>query len=172
MKIRRSKFLTVLFAAIPGAGHMFMGFMKRGVSLMAAFAALWMLSSGLRIGILGWIMPIVWFYAFFDCINLAWANDEDFNAQEDDYFMGGEIFDRAKGIVLGKYRPAAGIALILLGIYMVIENVILKFGFGYGIAGEIIGDVFRVIPQLAVAGLIIFIGVRLIMGKKEDLDDE
>lgn len=45
MQRKKSKFLTFLFSLIPGAGEMYMGFMKMGVSLMAEFfAVLWLAS--------------------------------------------------------------------------------------------------------------------------------
>ena len=45
MKKEKSKFLTFCFSLLPGAGHMYMGFMKMGLSLMAAFFFLIFLSS-------------------------------------------------------------------------------------------------------------------------------
>ncbi len=37
MRKKTNKFLVFMFSLLPGAGHMFMGFMKTGVSLMSAF---------------------------------------------------------------------------------------------------------------------------------------
>ena len=37
MRRKKSKFLTFIFSLLPGAGEMYMGFMKMGVSLMAEF---------------------------------------------------------------------------------------------------------------------------------------
>ncbi len=34
---KKSKFLTFVFSMLPGAGHMYMGFMNMGVSFMSAF---------------------------------------------------------------------------------------------------------------------------------------
>ena len=49
MKAKRNSFFTFLFSLLPGAGHMFMGFMKIGVSLMAAFTLVIFLASWLNI---------------------------------------------------------------------------------------------------------------------------
>lgn len=170
MKIRRSKFLTVIFSLIPGAGHMFMGFMKRGVSLMSVFILLGALAAGLGIGFLGWIMPIIWFYSFFDCINLAWAPDEVFNAQTDDFMPTGDFYQKLKTWLLGKHRAVFGAVLVFIGIYLLIDNVILRFD--YGILNGLIHSIYGAIPRLIVAGVIIFIGVRLIMGKRKELDSD
>ena len=48
--VKRSKFWTVVFSFLPGAGHMFMGFMKQGTSIMVAFFGLYLVSSWLGIG--------------------------------------------------------------------------------------------------------------------------
>ena len=37
MKRKKGKFLTFCFSCIPGAGQMFLGFFKEGVSLMTMF---------------------------------------------------------------------------------------------------------------------------------------
>ena len=38
--MRKSRILTFLFALWPGAGQMYLGYMKRGVSLMGIFCLL------------------------------------------------------------------------------------------------------------------------------------
>lgn len=149
---------------------MFMGFMKRGVSLMTAFLGLGILAGGLGISFLGWIMPIIWFYSFFDCINLAWATEEVFNAQTDDFLLGGDFYDRIKSQLLGSHRSVFGAALIFLGLYLVIDNVI--FQFDYGILNRVVREIYESVPRLLAAGVIIFIGIRLIIGKKKELDSD
>ena len=37
MTKKKSSFLTFCFSFLPGAGQMYMGFMKRGISLMSSF---------------------------------------------------------------------------------------------------------------------------------------
>ena len=65
MTNRKNRFLTVIFACLPGAGHMFMGLMKIGVSLMASFFVVIFLSSWLDFGPLMYLVPIIWFYSFY-----------------------------------------------------------------------------------------------------------
>lgn len=56
---RKSRFLTFVFSMLPGAGHMYMGFMKIGVSFMSVFFFLIFLSSWLNIGPLLYIAPLI-----------------------------------------------------------------------------------------------------------------
>ena len=67
---RKSGFLTFCFACLPGAGEMYLGYMKRGLSVMIAFWGLIFVASLLNMGILGILAPIIWAYSFFDTFNL------------------------------------------------------------------------------------------------------
>ena len=60
--------------------------------------------------------------------------------------------------------------LIFIGIYVLIDNVILRFD--YGLLNGLMHDIYGAIPRLLVAGVIIFIGIRLIMGKKKEMDSD
>ena len=55
--MRKSRFLTFLFGMIPGAGQMYLGYMKRGVSLMGAFAVVLTIAAFLNIPVLTFLLP-------------------------------------------------------------------------------------------------------------------
>ena len=61
MTNRKSKFLTVIFSCIPGAGQMFMGFMKLGVSLMGLFFLIFVAANLTGLGFLLYLAPVLWF---------------------------------------------------------------------------------------------------------------
>ena len=63
--------LTFLFAFCPGAGQMYQGYMKRGLSLITMFCVAFGASTLLEV--LYVAMPIVWMYSFFDTFNLPGA---------------------------------------------------------------------------------------------------
>lgn len=156
---------------IPGVGQMYLGFMKRGISLLTSicllsFAALW-----LEFGSLMIFFPVIWFYSFFDSINRNSMSDEDFYALEDDYcFHLDEISSSLNGILQGKYKLIAAAILIFIGADMLLNN------FNYYLAAlfgwEIIGR-FQIytdrLPQLVFAIVIILFGIYLIKGKKVEL---
>lgn len=73
---RPSPLLGFLFSLLPGAGHMYMGFMRRGLHLMALFfAAIWLstLTGPFGLPELFSLLaaPVIWFYSFFDALGLS-----------------------------------------------------------------------------------------------------
>ena len=83
MTKKKSGFLTFIFSWIPGAGQMYMGFMRMGVSLMGLFWGILALSIFFNTGFLMLIDVVVWFYSFFHAHSLRAMDDEDFYALED-----------------------------------------------------------------------------------------
>lgn len=65
MIMQKKGFLLFLCSLIPGAGELYMGFKKRGVSMMAIFWGIVALTcvSGLEWFALA--LPVVWAYSFF-----------------------------------------------------------------------------------------------------------
>jgi hypothetical protein len=97
--MQKNKFLTFLFALIPGCGHMYLGYMKRGVEFMAMFVVsgyLAIMSMNFYnfdiIGILfALILPVIWFYQMFDSmhiVSLMKKFEVDFPA-DDGFFIPG-----------------------------------------------------------------------------------
>ncbi|MBU3143748.1 hypothetical protein [Clostridium sp. CF012] len=171
MKKEKSKFLTFCFSMLPGAGHMYMGFMKMGLSLMAAFFFLIFLSSWLSIGPLLFVLPLIWFYSFFDCMNKRYSTDEEFLLLEDNYlFSLDELAKIDKGI-FKKHSLVSGILLLLLGGYLIWNNIINSLS-GH-ISGEVYGIIYnitRMAPQIIIGVVIIVVGAKLIIGKKRERD--
>ena len=68
--MKKNGILTLLFACIPGAGQMYQGYMKRGLSLITMFCLFIILGSttGLDALVVGCI--VVYMYSFFDTLNL------------------------------------------------------------------------------------------------------
>lgn len=73
--MKKNGILTLLFAFIPGAGQMYQGYMKRGLSLVLMAAAIGMAS--MLIPPIAFALLVVFMYSFFDTFNLraksAWA---------------------------------------------------------------------------------------------------
>ena len=80
--MRKSRILTFLFALWPGAGQMYLGYMKRGVSLMGIFCLLISITGFLNLSFLFFLLPVIWFYAFFDTLNLR-SMSYEFLPQDD-----------------------------------------------------------------------------------------
>lgn len=176
MITKRSKFWTILFAFLPGAGHMYNGFMKLGVSFMGLFFGIWFVASVIDIGPLAFLAAVVWFYAFFDCVNKVFQDDEEFYAQEDRYLFTGEQLEKMNIKIFQERNLLVGVVLVIVGIYALWNNVVLHIISDYGLlspaAYEVIANLGSIVPQLLVGGLIIWAGAALIAGKKKEIDVE
>lgn len=170
MTNKRSRFFTVIFSFLPGAGHMYMGFMKMGVSIMSAFFFVIFISSFLHLGPLLYVQPILWFFSFFDCMNKMCMSDDQFRSVEDHYlFSIDSLFTQGKGVVQA-YRLYVGIGLMLLGIYMLWNNLWPEISMYFNDAARnFIYSLTQSLPQLVVGAAIIIIGVRLIAGKNKEV---
>lgn len=171
MKKKRSKFLTFVFSLLPGAGHMYLGFMKMGLSLMAAFFFLIFLSTWLNIGPLLFALPLIWFYSFFDCMNKRYSTDEEFLLLEDNYLFSLDELVKIDRGLFKKHGLFTGILLLLLGGYLIWNNMLsgLSRYLPSGVYNAIY-DVTRVAPQIIVGIAIITVGAKLITGKKKQCD--
>lgn len=171
MPKKRSKVWTVIFSLLPGAGHMFMGFMKRGLSLMSLFFLIIFLSSWLGIGPLLYILPVLWFYSFFECLNLTCADDEEFAKTEDQYLFHLESFSGMNERLSKRAGFYSGIILLFFGLYLISSRLLSQFRFGLlPQVAEYFDGILSVFPQVFVGIIIILIGIRLIRGKKEELE--
>lgn len=87
----KNGFLTFCCAFIPGAGQMYQGYMKRGLSLILTACLIGMVGSLLTPVLL--LLVVLWMYSFFDTFNLRAQIIAD-TAPEDDYLVH---FDPATG---------------------------------------------------------------------------
>lgn len=170
---KKSSFLTFCFALLPGAGHMYMGFMKRGVSLMSAFFLLIFFSSWLSLGPLMLAMPVIWFFAFFDALNLKAMPDDEFYAMEDDFILIPEFAKDKAAAFQNKYRQVIAAALIIIGVSILWNNLydILETFLPREVR-DLIWRLGHYFPQLVIGIAIIAFGLYLIAGKKKSLDNE
>ncbi len=168
---QRNKGATVLCALLPGAGHMYMGFMKRGVSFMGLFFLIIFLSSWLGIGPLMYLLPVLWFYAFFECVNMAWASADEFSILRDSYLFQSGNLPVFNGVSSRRLAFYGGILLVFFGVYLILSEAASRFyGFMTERAVEIFSSAVSLFPEIFFGVIIILIGVRLILGKKKELE--
>ncbi len=170
---KKNGFFTFIFSLLPGAGEMYMGFMKQGVSLMGSFFLLLFLASWLNIGPLLLALPVFWFYGFFHVHNLRGMPDEEFYALEDHFFFNlDEILPKGQNW-MGKYRKGAAVVLIIVGAAALLENleqIIVPF-----LPRELV-EIYWVfsnrVPECVLSVALIVGGIYLIRGKKQQLEEE
>lgn len=173
MTRKKRGFWTFCFSLIPGAGEMYLGFMKRGLSMMCLFLGWFAFcgASGFNIGMC--ILPVIWFYSFFQVHNLVSLPDEEFYQQEDDYLF--LHMDKIVGVdkwERGKVKFVA-VALIFIGGYTIVNTI--WHSFWSALPDWLYNDLYVVrdgVPKIVISLLLIAFGVYLIRGKKEALDKE
>lgn len=164
MRRKKSKFLTFIFSLLPGAGEMYMGFMKMGVSLMAEFFGIIFLATVTEVSQLLLIDIILWFYAFFHVHSIAGASDEEFSRLEDKYLI--PLYESNPGRQSKMMRRFCSIVLIVLGAFMLWNMGIKMLGSILYLPGV------EYVPKVLVAVGLIVLGIVMIQGKKEALDQE
>lgn len=164
MRRKKSKFLTFIFSLLPGAGEMYMGFMKMGVSLMAEFFGIIFLATVTEVSQLLLIDIILWFYAFFHVHSIAGASDEEFSRLEDKYLI--PLYESNPGRQSKMMRRFCSIVLIVLGAFMLWNMGIKMLGSILYLPGV------EYVPKVLVAVGLILLGIVMIQGKKEALDQE
>ena len=172
MKRKKGKFWTLFFSLLPGAAEMYMGFMKNGMSIMAVFFASLIVPSVLRVSDVFILLAVlVWFYGFFHARNLAVCTEEELQEIPDDFIwesfgsfgkirISSPVFRKWGAMILIIY----GLSLLWRTISQMIYYITPEYMWEYMV--PLIDDV----PQIAVALIIIAAGVKLIAGKKEELD--
>lgn len=113
-----NKLYTALLSIVPGAGHMYLGLMKKGLQFMFIFFGAIIITdliySARSLTILN---IVIWFYAFFDAYH-ARKKLEAGQSVDEDLFSELRI-DNAKP----KY---VGVSLIIIGLVVLVQQVIIK----------------------------------------------
>ena len=173
MTRKKRGFWTFCFSLIPGAGEMYLGFMKRGVSMMCLFLGWFAFCgvTGFSIGMC--LLPVMWFYSFFQVHNLVSLPDEEFYQQEDDYLF--LHMDKIVGVdkwERGKVKFIAA-ALIFIGGYTIVNTVWRSFW--NALPDWLYNELYVIrdgVPRIVISLILIAFGVYLIRGKKEKLYKE
>lgn len=162
--------LTFLFAFFPGAGQMYQGYMKRGLSLVTMFCLLCM---GFFLGPLGLASLIVWMYSFFDTFNLRAQLSTD-TAPEDDYLIHLDPEDRRMRQLLKESHKLLGWALITLGVMVFYQSVIMQtlgeLFWKLGKNSAVFSALYRVLdslPEVVVCAALVVCGVWLVRGPRD-----
>jgi hypothetical protein len=109
---KKSKAIATFLSIFPGAGHLYLGLQRRGIQLMAAFLFSIYILDILRLGIFLFLIPIIWFYSFFDAMQKVSKYGEE------------EIEDVPIISYLINHQRWVGIGLVTMGVYYLLMNVV------------------------------------------------
>lgn len=174
MKKRKSRTLTFFYSFLPGAAEMYMGLMKMGSSLMAVFFLGFLVPMILHFNDFFVLIPaLIWFYGFFHARNIAALDDAEFENLQDTYIWTEFTGEHKISIPKKNMRMWIAGILIVFGLATLwgnLEKII------YPLIPEQVWDevypIVHSIPESIVAVLCIVVGIRLIIGKKEEIDGE
>lgn len=149
IKESNRKTITLALSIIPGAGHMYLGLQKKGLVLMAIFFFTIFFMGWLGLSLLLFILPLIWFYSFFDAFHTVNENDVD----KEDVLS-----------ILPKIKSEwIGWGLIAIGILVIIERIIYPL---------IPYEVRNYIQTSVVSIIFILGGIKLLNKSKEHREED
>lgn len=160
--------LTLLFAFIPGAGQMYQGYMKRGLSLMLMCCVIGVLA--MLFAPIALFLMLVFMYSFFDTLNLR-AQIALGNAPADDYLVHLDPKDKRLARLLLDSHKLVGWLLIAFGALIVYQNLIMNtlgdLVYRWGHSSPVFRALYLVmasLPDVVVCVVLIVCGVWLVKG--------
>ena len=173
--MKKNGILTLLFACIPGAGQMYQGYMKRGLSLILTACCIGMVGTLLEPVML--LLLVVWMYNFFDTFNLRAQILAD-TAPEDDYLIHFDPRDKKLARALLDSHKLVGWALIAFGALIAYQNLLMNtlgdLVYRWGHSSPAFRALYLVmasLPDVVVCVALIVCGVWLIEGGMTDEPD-
>lgn len=146
------KLIAVVLSFIPGAGHMYLGLQKQGLQFMGIFFFSAFMMGWLNMSLFLFILPIIWFYSLFDAYHCS-EEDRAGNWENDLYFVNW----------LKGHPKWVGWGCIILGGIVILERIITPL---------LAWQLRNYLQTGLVAIVLIFIGIKLLIGSKQAVEKE
>lgn len=176
---KKNKILFFLFSLIPGAAHMYIGLVKRGLVIMLALVAGAGLAMMADTPAFLLVLPVLWFYSFFDAWNKYHLPEEKLTKVQDDFLFFLNAMPenvrsdpRFKKVASANVLKVGGIVAIIAGAYLIWDQIIVRVLIRLlsDTGAEILSQTSYKLPQVAVAVILIVVGIKLISHKKRELE--
>ena len=155
---------------MPGAGEMYLGFMKMGVSLMLMCGLAIALMAMTEIMALSVIVVTIYIYSFFHANNLGRMDDQAFQEMEDCYLFGMDGFLSVRDSVKGRYKKIVGGILVLFGLAMLWNALFSVLCDIFGWDNEMLREIYRFMrdefPRVLIGVAVTWGGIWMLRGKK------
>lgn len=173
MTKQKHGFLVFIASLIPGAGEMYMGFRKQGISIMLLFWGTFALTSVINMGWIMLFLPILWFYSFFNVHNLKSLPEEDFYSVEDSYILHLDQFIGRKDSAFKKHRTVLAVLLILFGAAVLWNDITdILYWILPSFISSVLSNIFFRLPGIVIAVAIIAAGVYMLRTRTLQSDQE
>ena len=170
--MKKNGILTLLFALIPGAGEMYQGYMKRGLSLITMFCLSVALGAMTQIEVIYIAAPIIYMYSFFDTFNLRAQIGLD-AAPADDYLVHFDMRDRRLEQLMAERHKLLGWLLIAFGGMVAYQNILMNtlgdLLWRWGQTSPVFRALYLVmdqLPEVVVCVALIVCGIWLVKGPR------
>lgn len=180
--MKRNAFLTFCFSLIPGAGQMYQGYMKRGLSLILLFVLPFMVGAVIMPALMS-LSAVVYMYSFFDSMNihsrLKLSGTEVYEKIEDDDYLvhlDALLSSDLKKLSRGKHH-LLGWGFIAVGVLALYQTFLLPMleSLLELLPEPMSWDLIRMIrslPSGAVAVALVLLGIWLIRGPKHHDEED
>ena len=166
MTNQKNRFFTLIFSCCPGAGEMYLGLYKQGISLMVLFFGGAAFSAWTRWEELLLLLPIIWCYSFFHTHNLRLMPAEEFAQIEDKFLFEDRVEFGMNWKITEKHRRLIGWFLLLVAV-SVFWRMGLNF-LGYFLQMPNFFWYFSDnVPQILMALIVLYAALRLMRAPKE-----
>ncbi len=140
------KSISLALSVIPGAGHMYLGYQKKGLIIMGAFFFSIFFMGWLGISMLLFLLPLIWFYSFFDAMHIADDSQEEIKNQ---------------ALILPDIKPEwMGFALIGIGVMIMLERILYPL---------INYEIRRYIQTSVVSLIFVLVGIYILAKNKKSI---
>jgi hypothetical protein len=162
----RNAFWTFVLSIFPGLGHLYLGLFRRGSQIMAGFLIAVVAINLLRVDLLFVLLPVIWFISLFDALERMSKLNQGAEVGDDSFLQTGGWKPKQRWI---------GVALVLLGIYMVVDRMLFDYiqpAVSHYFSPNVVRQYFdpdilkNQLQTIIVALIIIFVGIKLLKGGK------
>lgn len=125
------------------------------------------------------VLPVLWFYSFFDAWNKYHLPEEKLTKVQDDFLFFLNAMPenvrsdpRFKKVASANVLKVGGIVAIIAGAYLIWDQIIVRVLIRLlsDTGAEILSQISYKLPQVAVAVILIVVGIKLISHKKRELE--
>jgi len=175
MQKKKNGFLLFIFSFCPGAGELYMGFMKMGLSLLTSFFLSVFVVSITNTPELSIFPAIIYIYSFFHAHNIASLDDEKFYSLKDEYLLGSDITELIDEKFKGKSKVIIATILIILGFIMMWNTgleLLHDYVGGNSFIVRVLYKITDYAPRFIIGVVVVICGFKLIKGKnnQEEID--